>query len=141
MIKKRYMSLLEIMIVILLIGVITSVVGFNVKGSLEKGKVFKTEQAIIQIKDLLLLEVAGGADIGDVVKNPVEYLTKSGVPKDPEKFIIDGWGEKLLVEAISNNTNIRVTSRKLKNYYARTKKINPDVVEEENEQESSLFNQ
>ena len=117
--KKRYMSLLEIMIVILLIGIITSVVGFNVKGSLEKGKVFKTEQAIIQIKDLLLLEVAGGADIGAVVDKPVKYLKRSGVPKKPKEFIRDGWGEKFQF-ALKNN-NIKVTSKNLDNYKARQK--------------------
>ncbi|NGX29265.1 MAG: hypothetical protein KR126chlam4_00311 [Candidatus Anoxychlamydiales bacterium] len=133
--KKRYMSLLEIMIVILLIGVITSVVGFNVKGSLEKGKVFKTEQAIVQIKDLLLLEVAGGTSIEQVVASPVEYLRRSGVPKEPSKFIKDGWGETLIVEATYSNTDIKVSSKKLNNYYARTNKSNPDVVEGENETE------
>ncbi len=122
--KKRYMSLLEIMIVILLIGIITSVVGFNVKGSLEKGKVFKTEQAIVQIKDLLLLEVASGTPIEEVVANPIKYLKKSAVPKDPKKFILDGWGETLKIEAIKNNTDIKVSSNRLNNYYARVKKQN-----------------
>jgi len=137
--KKRYMSLLEIMIVILLIGVITSVVGFNVKGSLEKGKVFRTEQAIIQIKDLLLLEVAGGADIEKVVKDPVEYLKRSGVPKKPRDFIKDGWGETLKVEATYNNTDIKVSSNKLDNYYTRTKKSNPDVAEEAYDEAASKY--
>ena len=137
--KKRYMSLLEIMIVILLIGVITSVVGFNVKGSLEKGKVFKTEQAIVQIKDLLLLKVAGGATIEQVVASPVEYLRRSGVPKEPSKFILDGWGETLKVEATYSNTDIKVSSNKLNNYYTRTNKSNPDVVEDENDQDTHKY--
>jgi len=137
--KKRYMSLLEIMIVILLIGVITSVVGFNVKGSLEKGKVFKTEQAIVQIKDLLLLEVAGGSSIEQVVADPVEYLRRSGVPKEPSRFIQDGWGETLTVEATYNNTDIKVSSNRLNNYYVRTRRSNPDVVESEDDQETALL--
>ncbi len=137
--KKRYMSLLEIMIVILLIGIITSVVGFNVKGSLEKGKVFKTEQAIVQIKDLLLLEVAGGSALELVVASPVEYLRRSGVPKEPKKFILDGWGETLTVEATYSNTDIKVSSNKLNNYYIRTNKNNPDIVESEDDQDAPKY--
>lgn len=137
--KKRYMSLLEIMIVILLIGVITSVVGFNVKGSLEKGKVFKTEQAIVQIKDLLLLEVAHGASMDDVIAAPAQALRNSGVPKDADELILDGWGERFTVEATYNNTDIRVTSRRLDNYNTRTGRTNRRVERNENDQETSIL--
>ncbi|NGX34558.1 MAG: hypothetical protein K1060chlam1_00911 [Candidatus Anoxychlamydiales bacterium] len=137
--KKRYMSLLEIMIVILLIGIVTSVVGFNVKGSLEKGKVFKTEQAIVQIKDLLLLEVAGGASMVDVIAAPVEYLKRSGVPKDPDEFILDGWREKFTIEAIYNNTDIKVTSRRLDNYKAKRRSHTTTQSEGQNDQEALPF--
>ncbi|NGX28681.1 MAG: hypothetical protein K940chlam1_00865, partial [Candidatus Anoxychlamydiales bacterium] len=90
--KKRPITLLEIMVVILLIGIITSVVGYNVKGSLEKGKVFKTKQAKMQIVDLLTLETAKGSNMDDVVKNPQKYLKNSGMAKDVDKLLVDGWG-------------------------------------------------
>ena len=86
--KKRYITLLEIMIVILLIGIITSVVGYNVKGSLDKGKVFKTEQAQNQIKELLLLEVAKGKKIENVVKYAKQHLKDSGIPKDVDSLLV-----------------------------------------------------
>ncbi len=54
------MTLLEIMIVIVLIGLIGSVIGFNMKGSLDEGRAFKTRQAQEQIQDILMLEVARG---------------------------------------------------------------------------------
>ena len=38
--KKRAITLLEIMIVILLIGLIGGVVSYNLKGTLDKGKAF-----------------------------------------------------------------------------------------------------
>jgi type II secretory pathway pseudopilin PulG len=117
MISKRYITLLEIMIVILLIGIITSVVGYNVKGSLEKGKVFKTEQAQRQIKDILLLEVAKGKDIEEITKNFQKYLEESGLVKDINQMSKDGWGEKFIVKPNRDRSDIEVISEKLKKYH------------------------
>ena len=39
--KKRSMTLLEVMIVIFIIGIIGSIVGYNMKGSMEKARAFK----------------------------------------------------------------------------------------------------
>jgi len=131
--KKRYMSLLEIMIVILLIGIITSVVGFNVKGSLEKGKVFKTEQAQNQIRDLLLLEVSEGAAIDEVVRVPETYLKKSGIIKNENTFMKDGWNERFIVEATKNGSDIKVTSKRLENYYRKNKSNKAESSDQEDE--------
>ena len=112
--KKRPITLLEIMVVILLIGIITSVVGYNVKGSLEKGKVFKTKQAKMQIVDLLTLEMAKGSNMDDVVKNPQKYLKNSGMAKDVDKLLVDGWGDPL--EVTQKNGKIVVYSKNLDKY-------------------------
>lgn len=121
MIKKRHITLLEIMIVILLIGIITSVVGYNVKGSLDKGKIFKTQQAQNQIKELLLLEVAKGANIDEVVKNPEKYLIESGLPKDVSALLKDGWNEDFLIKTNKSKTDIIVTSKNLKKIEKKNK--------------------
>jgi type II secretory pathway pseudopilin PulG len=110
MIKKRYITLLDIMIVILLIGIITSVVGYNVKGSLEKGKIFKTEQAQKQIRDILLLEVAKGNDIDEVVKNHRKHLKDSGLIRDVKQMLKDGWGKEFLISASKDKSDIDVIS-------------------------------
>jgi len=128
MIKKRYITLLEIMVVILLIGIITSVVGYNVKGSLEKGKVFKTKQSMIQIHDLLTLETAKGTDIDKVVNNYQKYLKNSGMAKDSEKIIKDGWGAPL--EISHKKGKIVVTSKNL-NKYKKDHEIEQDQSDED----------
>jgi len=129
--KKRYITLLEIMIVILLIGIITSVVGYNVKGSLEKGKIFKTQQAQAQIKELLLLEVAKGANIDDVVKNPKKYLKDSGLPKNISSLLKDGWNEDFQIKTNKNKTDIIVTSKNLQKFDKEHKKISEEIDEED----------
>ena len=50
--SKKAMTLLEVMIVIFIIGIISSVIGYNMKGSLEKAKAFKTEIHKIQGEEI-----------------------------------------------------------------------------------------
>jgi type II secretory pathway pseudopilin PulG len=119
--KKRYITLMEIMIVILLIGIITSVIGYNVKGSLNKAKIFKTKQAQSQIKDLLLLEVANGASIDDVIKDPKKYLDNSGLPRDVDSLMKDGWGEKFQINTDRKKSDIIVSSKNLEKYEKKHK--------------------
>ncbi len=115
--KKQSLTLLEIMIVIFLIGIIGSVIGYNMKGSLEKGKVFKTERAIEQVTDILSLEIAQGANPKEVVDHAVEFLKKSRIVKKPESLIIDGWGTPLNVQF--ENGEIVVTSANLEKFKAK----------------------
>jgi prepilin-type N-terminal cleavage/methylation domain-containing protein len=113
--KKRALTLLEIMIVIVLIGLIGSVIGFNMKGSLDEGRAFKTKQAQEQIKDILMLEVARGTPIEEVVEKRQKYLANSGLVKDPKGFLNDGWGKEFDVKVNGKtNSDIIVYSEKLK---------------------------
>lgn len=116
--KKRTLTLLEIMIVIVLIGLIGSVIGFNMKGSLDEGRAFKTRQAQEQIQDILMLEVARGALIDTVIADREKYLANSGLVKgDPKKFLRDGWGNEFEVKVSGKSADeIIVTSTKLKAY-------------------------
>jgi prepilin-type N-terminal cleavage/methylation domain-containing protein len=109
--KKQALTLLEIMIVIVLIGLIGSVLGFSMKGSLDKGKIFKTERAIQLIEDTLMLEVAKGASIDDVTKNAKTYLENSGMVKNAENILKDGWGVSFVID--KKDDQIVVTSEKL----------------------------
>jgi prepilin-type N-terminal cleavage/methylation domain-containing protein len=115
--KKQALTLLEIMIVIFLIGLIASVIGVNMKGSLDAGRAFKTEKAQEQICDILMLEVARGASIDEVVKNAEKYLDASGMVNDASKFILDGWGQQF--EITQDKGDIVVSSDRLKEYKQR----------------------
>ncbi|EKE08228.1 MAG: hypothetical protein ACD_17C00277G0003 [uncultured bacterium] len=83
------------MIVIFLITLVTGAIGYNMKGALDKGKKFRTEQAMEQLEDLLLICLdERGLDSGDHIANdPVAYLRESGIAKNPEKLVQDGWGK------------------------------------------------
>jgi type II secretory pathway pseudopilin PulG len=122
--RKRPLTLLEIMIVIFLIGLIGSVIGYNMKGSLDEGKAFKTEQAMSQIHEILLLEVAKGATVDEVVGAPEHFLKRSMITRDPDALMKDGWGQKIKVSA-KGNDDFYVSSQALADYKAKKNKIKP----------------
>ena len=97
-IKKRSMTLLEIMVVIFIIGIIGSVVGYNLKGSLKKGKQFKTDQAAAKLREVLTLETElNGKNPKDVLDHLEETVAESGMVKDPKSLLVDGFGERFKV--------------------------------------------
>ena len=115
--KKKFMTLLEIMIVIALITIIGGVLGYNMKGALEKGKAFKTEQAMKQIEDILLLEyVKGEKSLQEIADNPIEVLKESGLVKDPEKLMKDGWNKEIEVKALKGEDRFEIYSKRFKEY-------------------------
>ncbi len=108
--KKRALTLIEIMIVIFLITLVTGAIGYNMKGTLDKGKKFKTEQAMAQLHDLLLLCVDEGHPIDEVAKDPAKYLKLSGLAKDPSKLIKDGWNVPFEIVVADNGSDFQITS-------------------------------
>lgn len=128
--KKRAFTLMEIMLVIFLIGIIGSIVGYNMKGSLDEGKAFKTEQAIVKVQDLLELELARGASAQNIENNPEGVLDATNVVKKPKAYLKDGWGEPLKIKVRGND--VHVESKKLKEFKARkAQKRGYDLEEEE----------
>lgn len=116
--KKKYtMTLLEIMIVIFIIGIISSVIGYNMKGSLEKGRAFKTKEGINKLYEIVQLEEAGGKalnlekDLGDSV---AELLKHSGLVRNPKDLMKDGWGNPYHFSY--ENMELRITSKKYEDY-------------------------
>lgn len=112
--KKRAFTLLEIMIAILLITLITGAIGYNMRGTLDKGKAFRTRQAQEQLRDLLLICMSEDTSADAITKEPEKCLKKLGLAKDPKKLLVDGWGEpfKITVEG----TEVTVESEQLKLY-------------------------
>ncbi len=120
--KKRAFTLLEIMISILIITLITGAIGYNMRGTLEKGRAFRTEQGKQQLYDLLQIcaaEAGGVQALPTVSENAVEYLKKIGLAKDPDKLVLDGWGKKFDIKVVNND--FEITSQALDNYQTSQK--------------------
>ena len=110
--RKRAFTLMEIMIVILLITMISGVVGYKMKGTLDAGKKFKTEQAVLQLHDLLLIVLAekGANAAEEIARNPLPYLQQYNLAKNADKLLVDGWGERFSIAVIDSDSDFKITS-------------------------------
>jgi type II secretory pathway pseudopilin PulG len=115
--QKRSLTLIEIMVVIFLIGLVASVVGYNMKGSLDKGKAFKTEQTIEKVRDILLMQMDEAPSIDDLICRPEVYLARSPLVKNAQELLKDGWGKRLKIER-EGNCDLRITSDAYEAYKA-----------------------
>ncbi len=110
--KKRYaITLIEIMIVIVLIGIISSALAFNFKGMLDKGKYEKTRYQKEKIEEILYLELlSGNYSAKEVEQHWREIVKRSPLIKiEKNKDVLDGWGKEYMVQ-ISDDGEIEVSS-------------------------------
>jgi len=124
--KKRAITLLEIMIVILLIGLIGGVVSYNLKGTLDKGKAFASKEGAKKLEDILNLEIQQGTrralqvarDHSDNRDEVQACIANSGLVSSQQikKFIKDGWSEFYAIRKVKGQEQVVVTSRKYEEY-------------------------
>lgn len=112
---KRHVTLIEMMIVMFLIALITGVVAYNYRGSLDAGKAFKTKTSIDRIETILNLAAAeGNTSVDDVIANWQQHLRNSSMVKNPDDFLKDGWGVEF--QPGIDNGVIKVKSQQLDAY-------------------------
>lgn len=120
--KKKYLTLVEMMVVVVIIGIVASIVGYNVHGALEKSKVMTTQYQIQKLQDILALELDQNP-----VENPElnwkELLQKSDLIKkeDRRKMIQDSWGEEFIVKY--DHGEFLIKSKKLQRYEKQKKQL------------------
>lgn len=123
--SKKAITLLEIMIVIFIIGIIGSVVGYNMKGSLDKGRSFKTEQAANKLYEVLTYALADGTVTYEEIKNTPDRLKtalrSSGLVQKPDDLIKDGWNVPFEFD-FSVRDSVRFKSDKYEEYCAKNGK-------------------
>lgn len=130
-ITKRAVTLIELMIVIFIIGIIGSVIGYNMKGSLDEGRAFKSEQGSKRVHDILTLAMADGtATMSQIVSNPKKYLEQSGLAGNPKKVLKDGWNQTYEIRKVSDQ-NFIVYSKKWEEFLVKKKGLEPLECQEE----------
>lgn len=95
--KKYAMTLLEIMIVIFIIGIIGSVIGYNMRGSLDNGKAFKTKEGAKKLYEIVQLESTQDKDLqneSSLSEDIAFILKQSGLVKNVKELMRDGWGNE-----------------------------------------------
>jgi general secretion pathway protein G len=96
-IKKRHLTLIEMMIVIVLIGLIGGVIAYNVQGSLQEGKMCNTQLGGAQVYNILMLETLKGRTLENIRTEWATIVRHSPLAKNGEKLLRDGWGQEYQV--------------------------------------------
>lgn len=116
--RKRFITLVEMMIVMFLIAMITGVIAYNYTGSLDEGKAFKTKAGIEKIHTILDLHLATNPDDRDHIERLwQEIVANSQLVKNPQELIKDGWGVEYIVGK-DNQNEIEIRSEKYNAYQA-----------------------
>lgn len=125
--QKRFITLVEMMIVMFLIAMITGVIAYNYSGSLEEGKAFKTKAGIEKIKTILALE-SSDADLESAKDGWQALVRKSPLVQNADELLKDGWGGEydVRVEEDPNEGKMIVVSSK--KYEEYTKKKNKSTL-------------
>ncbi len=116
--KRRYITLIEIMIVMFLIALITGVIAYNYRGSLDEGKAFKTRTAIEKVETILNLKVSEDPALLDSITAPNvwhDIIKHSPLVNNADALLKDGWGGDFMV-SVDNNGVIKVSSAKYDQY-------------------------
>ena len=111
--KRRYITLIEIMIVMFLIALITGVIAYNYRGSLEEGKAFKTKAAIDKLETILNLKLSENPELP--ISDWQNMVRGSPLVSNPDALIKDGWGFIYNV-GLDDNGNVRVSSGRYDEY-------------------------
>lgn len=117
--RKQFVTLIEMMIVMFLIALITGVVAYNYRGTLDEGKAFKTKAGIEKIENILTLALAEDSTLD--VDDWKEIIKKSPLVQNPDALIKDGWGDEYDVTRSAATGNITVRSQKLETYNNKKK--------------------
>lgn len=116
--KKRFITLIEMMIVMFLIAMITGVIAYNYTGSLEEGKAFKTKNGMEKIKTIVDLYLATNPD-SDTSDIPT-IVKQSPLVKNGNELLKDGWGQDYTYDK-DDEGNFRIVSSKYNEYLAKSR--------------------
>ena len=121
-VKKYGFTLLEVMIVICIIGLASSVIAFNLKGSLDEGKVFKTATGAEKIYEILTLQMAKGYEVEAILEDPRAALEDANLSKNVDKMLKDGWSTKFEI-MMKEDGDLGLFSKRFLSYLVKKKKI------------------
>lgn len=116
--KKRFITLIEMMIVMFLIAMITGVIAYNYTGSLEEGRAFKTKNGMEKIRTILDLYLATNPNESEHIQTDWKKIVESSpLVKNAKELTKDGWGVDYQVEK-GENGDLEIRSDKYRAYQA-----------------------
>lgn len=112
--RQQAITLMEIMVVIILIGIVSSALAYNLKGAMNKAKQFKTKENQKKITHVLSMQLLDGADPVELETNWKHYIDNDPLIQRGKNYehLKDGWGQFFDVK-IRDDGQILVLSKHL----------------------------
>lgn len=115
---RKFITLVEMMIVMFLIAMITGVIAYNYTGSLDEGKAFKTKSGMDKIRTVLDLHLAANPDDREHIQSRWRQIVEeSNLVKNARELTKDGWGIDYEVSQ-GQEGDIEIKSDKYEQYQA-----------------------
>lgn len=112
--KKRFLTLIEMMIVMFIIAMITGGLAYRYVGSLDESRAFKTKVSMERLSGILNLKVADDPEFLSGSGDWEAVVRDSPLVNNANDIVKDGWGNKFTVEVVDGN--IAVSSKKYNDY-------------------------
>ena len=104
------------MVVISLIALVMGVLGYNMKGVLEKGKAFRTEQSIERLYNVFQMGAAEGFSFTEIQGDLAYHVRTYGMAKNVDELLKDGWNVPLVIEIQQHGKEVKISSLRLQSY-------------------------
>jgi prepilin-type N-terminal cleavage/methylation domain-containing protein len=103
--KRRAVTLIEMIVVMLLIATITGALAYNYNSSLNEGKAFKTKEGISRIKTILSMAMVENPEKQpeEIVNEWQGYVRSSPLAGKADDLLKDGWGKPYNVRIGGDN--------------------------------------
>lgn len=119
-VKRRFLTLIEMMIVMFIIALITGGLAYRYVGSLDESRAFKTKVAIDRVSGILNLKAADDPSFLERAQTEWQgVISDSPLVANANDLMRDGWGQYFQVEV--NDDTIVVHSRKYQDYIRKNK--------------------
>ncbi len=112
--QRHALTLIEMMLVIVLVGVVGSALALNLRGALDKGRSFKTQETKKKIETVLNIaqldqdvESLKSSWETEVIESPLVKISHK------DKTILDAWGNKFDVDYDPNEQQFFASSLRI----------------------------
>lgn len=97
-------------IVMILIATITGALALNYQKSLDRGRLFATQQRVERLRAILTLYFSMHPDEAGINTNYTTIINDSGLgPPNPDQLLRDDWGQGFEIKVDGNNGDPKIT--------------------------------
>ena len=109
-VRRRSVTLIEMIIVMILIATITGSLALSYQKSLDRGRLFATQQRVERLRAILTLYFSMHPDEAGSNTDYIGIINGSGLgPPDPRDLLHDDWGQNFVINVDGNQGDPKIT--------------------------------